>query len=94
MKEEISMRIVGGFQVRELFGEIVAIPTGDAAVCLSGIISLNELGRFLFEQLAHDHTEQTLVAAVLEEYEVDEQTAKADVKEFLNHLRAAKLLVE
>lgn len=88
------MHIVSGFQVRELFGEIVAIPTGDAAKHLCGIVSLNELGQFLFEQLAHEHTEQSLVTAVLEEYEVDEQTAKADVEEFLNHLRAAKLLIE
>ena len=88
------MHIVSGFQVRELFGETVAIPTGDAAERLSGIISLNELGRFLFEQLAQEQTAQSLTAAVLEAYEVDEQTAGADVEEFLNYLREAKLLVE
>lgn len=94
MRGEISMHIVSGFQVRELFGETVAIPTGDAAKHLSGIISLNELGRFLFDRLAQEQTVQSLVAAVLEEYEVDEQTAKADVEEFLNHLRGANLLIE
>lgn len=88
------MRIVSGFQVRELFGETVAIPTADAAKCLSGIVSLNEVGRFLFQQLEREHTEQTLVGAVLEEYDVDADTARADVREFLGHVRSAGLLIE
>ncbi len=43
------------------------------------MISLNGAGAFLWKQLAEDKTEQELLSAMLEEYETDEATAKADI---------------
>lgn len=86
------MRIVSGFCIREVLDEIVAVPTGAAARRLSGIIGLNEVAKYLFEKLAVDQTEQSLVAALMDEYEVDQATAETDVKEFLDKLRGADLL--
>jgi len=89
------MRIVDGFCIREVLDEILVVPTGGTAQQLfSGIISLNEVGRFLFEALCEDKTEETLVAAVVKEYDVDEKTAADDVSEFLDSLRKNNLLVE
>lgn len=88
------MRIVSGFHVRQILDEVIAVPTGDAGKVFSGIISLNGLGSFLFEVLREEQTEESLVQAVLDEYEVDPGTALADVREFLAALRAAGLLIE
>lgn len=88
------MRIVSGFHVRQILDEVIAVPTGDAGKVFSGIISLNELGSFLFEVLREEQNEESLVQAVLDEYEVDPGTALADVREFLAALRAAGLLIE
>ena len=88
------MRIVSGFNIREVLDEIIAVPSGEAAKELSGIISLNEVGKFLFQQLNQDQTEQSLVAALMEEYEVDLDTARTDVKEFLDHLKSFNLIQE
>ena len=88
------MRVVDGFHVRQILDEVIAVPAGDAGKVFSGIISLNEIGRFLFEALRTEQTEDSLVRAVLEEYEVDPETARADVREFLEHLRKAELLIE
>lgn len=88
------MRIISGFCVREILDEVIAIPTGQAAQSFSGVISLNELGRFLFERLNQDQSVDTLVEAVTAEYEVDAATARADVEEFLTSLREKNLLVE
>lgn len=88
------MRIVSGFNIREVLDEIIAVPSGEAAKELSGIISLNEVGKFLFQQLNQDQTEQSLVAALMEAYEVDLATARTDVKEFLDHLRKFNLIQE
>ena len=88
------MRIVSGFNIREVLDEIIAVPTGEAARQLSGIISLNEVGKFLFQELNRDHTEQSLVDALMDAYEVDLSTAQADVKEFLDHLREFNLIQE
>lgn len=88
------MRIISGFRIREILDEIIAIPTGDAATRLSGIVSLNPVAKFLFEELTNEHTEQSLVSAMMNEYEVDQPTAEADVKEFLEYLRSFNLLEE
>lgn len=88
------MRIVSGFHVRRILDEIVAVPGGDASHQLSGIVSLNEIGGFLFEALMQEQTEASLVQAILDEYETDPETASADVADFLSHLRSAGLLIE
>lgn len=88
------MRIISGFCVREILDEIVAIPTGQAALRFSGVISLNELGRFLFELLNQEQTMDSLVAAVTAGYDVDELTARSDVERFVQSLREKELLIE
>lgn len=93
-KGVISMRIVPGFIVRQIADEIVGIPTGDSARVLSGLVALNESGRFLFELLQTSRTEEELVSAMVESYDVDPATARADVAEFLAYLRRSQLLDE
>ena len=88
------MRIVSGFRIRKIADEIVAVPTGASAKRLSGIVSLNEVIQFLFEELENEHTEQSLVSALMNEYEVDQHTAESDIKEFLDYLRSFNLLEE
>lgn len=88
------MRIVSGFFLREIVGETVAIPSGDAARRLSGLIALNGSGKFLFELLQTEQTEQDLVGAVMERYDIDPDTAARDVSEFLSVLRDNGLLAE
>lgn len=88
------MHILSGFHVRQILDEVIAVPSGEVGKVFSGIISLNEIGRFLFEALQTEQTVDTLVAAVLEEYDTDPETARADVVEFLEQLRDAGLLAE
>lgn len=88
------MRIVSGFCIREILDEVIAVPGGEAAKRLSGIVSLSPVARFLFEELENEHTAESLLAALMDEYEVDQQTAEADLKEFLEYLRSYNLLEE
>ena len=88
------MHIISGFHVRQILDEVIAVPGGDASKVFSGIVSLNEIGRFLFESLQSEQTVDSLVCAVLEEYDIDPETARTDVTEFLEKLRAAGLLEE
>ena len=88
------MRLAGKFVIRTIMDEIVALPTGSDAIHFSGIIGLNPIGQFLFELLSNDHTKESLLAAVVAEYEVDENTASADIDEFLDILRTNHLLIE
>lgn len=88
------MRIVPGFVVRQIAGETIAIPAGAAARELSGLLALNGSGLFLFELLREEQSPESLECALLEAYDVDPATAKADVSEFLEILRSNGVLVE
>lgn len=88
------MHVPSGFIIREVAGETVAIPTGEAAKNLSGLVALSGCGRFLFELLYTEQTEQSLVDALLESYDVTPATAQADVAEFLGILRENGILIE
>ena len=88
------MKLIGSFCLRTIADEIVAIPTGESVETFSGIISLNGVGRFLMELLAQECTEQSLTDRLQQEYEVDGETAAADVRDFLQILRTNGLLRE
>ena len=88
------MNVVPGFVVRQIAGETVAIPAGAAAHALSGLLALNGSGKLLFELLQSPQSEESLVQALLEQYEIDEATARADVAEFLQHLRDSGVLID
>lgn len=88
------MRVVPGFVVREIAGETIAIPTGEAAKELSGLVGLNGCGKFLFELLESDQTVESLTNALLDNFDVDCITAEKDVEEFLDILRKGNILIE
>lgn len=88
------MHVLSGFVVREIADETIAIPSGDAAKSLSGLLALNESGKLLFELLQSEQTEASLVEALLNEFDIDFATAQADVAEFLDILRSSGVLVE
>lgn len=88
------MKLVEGFCIRKILDETVIIPTGKAAHCLSGLISVNETGEFLFELLQTEQTIDSLMAAMLEEFEVEKETAEADVEAFVTVLIENGMLEE
>ena len=90
-KEEI-MKIEKDFILREIAGDYVIVPTGKTALEFNGLITVNELGAFIWEKLQQDITEEELFASILEEYEVPEETARKDTEEFLDKLRENRIL--
>lgn len=88
------MKIKNNFVLRTVAGQTIVAPIGDAAISFNAMISLNESGTFLWKALETETTEEQLVAALLDEYEVSEDVALADVSAFLNKMREAKLLDE
>ncbi|MCD7807967.1 MAG: PqqD family protein [Erysipelotrichaceae bacterium] len=86
------MKIRSDFKLRDIAGETVVIPTGEASMDFQGIMSLNESGKFLWDMLENDCNEEMLVKALLDTYEVDDETAKHDVSIFLEQLKAQNIL--
>ena len=71
--------------MREIAGEIVVVPSGDE-LNLNMMITLNQTGKFLWERLDVGADIDELVQAMLGEYDVDEQTARAGVERFVGKL--------
>lgn len=87
------MKIKPGYVIKEVSDRFLVIPVGGEAVNFNGIITLNKSGKLLFEALFDEKTEKDLVQVLLDQYEIDEQTAKADVRKFIQTLEEKKLLV-
>ena len=79
------LKLKDGFILRQIAGETMVIPSG-AELDLNMMITLNETGCFLWERLQNGTTEEALVAALLEEYDVDEATARKQVVKFVEKL--------
>lgn len=88
------MKIKEGYLLREVAGSSVVIPLGKSSVDFNGMITLSETGAFLWKKIEQGADENCLVAALLEEYDIDEETAKTDTKAFLKKLRDAELVTE
>lgn len=73
--------------LREIAGETILIPSGAAAQKFNGLVTLNELGSFIWSTLAEDMTLDALTTRITDAYEIDAATAKADAEEFLAELR-------
>lgn len=86
------MKVEKEFVMREIADDYVIIPIGATALEFSGLATVNEVGAFLWKLLQKEVTFEELVAKVLEEYEVDEKEAKADILEFLDTLKKHKIL--
>ena len=80
--------------LREIAGEYILIPTGELALKYPGIFAVSELGAAIWGLMQNETGEEQIIAALLEEYEVDEETQRADVAEFLQSPREKKLLTE
>ena len=77
---------------REIAGDVILVPVGGTVLENNGLFALNELGAFLWDRLESAEDEETLVQAVLSEYEVDEATARTDTAAFLQKLREMEIL--
>ena len=88
------MKIKENFVLRELCGSFVVVAVGEQTLKFKGLIKLNETGAFLWKNMAEkDVTEEELLQALLSEYEVEKDIAQTDIKEFVNLLKEADLLV-
>lgn len=86
------MRVTEGFLLREIMGDYFLVPQGERALEFSGMMITNGVGACIWKALQEDTTIDELVAKVLVEFDIDEQSARADTEEFLKRLQTCGLL--
>ena len=78
------MKIKKGFVLRNVGGEFVVVPVGEMSKNFHGMINLNETGAFLWEFYTQEHTVDEGVAAMLAEYDAEEEIIRRDVETFVD----------
>ena len=78
------MKINEGYVLRELSGAqkgtFIVVPVGKASEKLSGYLTLNETGAFIWKMLEKGATEEEVVLALSNEYDAPYCTISNDVK--------------
>ena len=86
------MKLKSTIILRKIAGETILVPVGEDAVRVNGLITVNEVGALICEQLKEERTVDALVAAVTAQFDVDAQTARADIASFIHTLQENDLL--
>ena len=77
---------------RNIAGDIILVPIGNASLEIKGLITLNEAAEIIWDALPSAESVADLVKAITDFYEIDDATAKHDVNEFLEKLRELDII--
>ena len=88
------MKVLNQFMLRQIMDDYILIPVGEAALQFSAILTTNQVGAFLWENLQEETSLDELVSKVVEVFEVDEPTARADTQAFLEELKTHGVLCQ
>ena len=91
-RKDGHMKIKDNFILREIAGEHILIPVGEAALRVHGMVTLSESALLLYEKLQSECTEEDLVDVLTAEYEVGRDEALRDVGAFLDQMRQVGIL--
>ena len=88
------MKLHGEFVVRQVMDNIVAVPVGQTALRMNGMIMLNDVSKIIWNCLEQGTDLAGIVTAVTDAFEVSADEAQTDILEFLDKLRKLQLLEE
>ncbi len=78
--------------VQNIGGQDLLVPIGAKVAEMNGMVVLNPAARLIWDLLAEDRSEEDLVTAVVNQFDVDRERAQVDVKGFLSELAGWRLL--
>ena len=89
------MKVKPGFKLNQVCGQTFLVPMGEGNIDFSKLIALNESSLLMWKKMEQgEFTEDDLVNILLEEYEVDETTARKDVKAILKQYKDEGVVLE
>jgi len=81
-----------GVLLQDVGDTSLLVPMNARVMDLSGIITLNATGRFLWEQLAEERSAEDLAASLTKRFDVGAQQAQVDVRAFVDQIAEFGLL--
>ena len=88
------MRLKDDFILHNTGEDFVIIATGEATKNFNGIIKLNNMGGEIVSFLSNDISEEKIVKAIVEKYEVEYEIAREDILNLLDSLRKAGVILD
>ncbi len=82
------MKINKAMTLRTVAGENILVPNANVVLDLNGLFIVTETGAFIWQVLPDAQNQEEIVDKLLEEYEIDRETAEKDVAEFLEKLKS------
>lgn len=79
-------RIKSKFVARQVADELVIVPLSGNVAQMNELFTLNETGKFIWENATEDSSTDALVKKMTEAFEIDEKTASNDVEAFLQQM--------
>lgn len=86
------MKINEDLIYRTITDEHILIPVGKTALDHNGVFVMTEVGGRIWDLLRQEKEKEEIIHVLLEEYDVEEQTLRADVDAFLDKLVDSGLL--
>ena len=86
------MKIKKGFVAREIAGKTVVIALGEASKSFKGMIELNETAGVIWNMLYEEKDKSEIVKAIVDRFDIDEETASSDIDRFISALEGANIL--
>ena len=82
------------FSLCEIAGRSFLVPTGSKVMDVDKMMDLNDTSLFIINELKNkEMSHEQLLARVLEEYDVDENTAATDLSEFLTKAKMVGVIL-
>lgn len=82
------------FVMCDVAGNHVLMPIGRSAINLDGMITLNDIGVFIWNNLSQDISYSALLESIVSNYDVEKETADTDLNTFLTVLKDVNAIVE
>ena len=86
------MKLKYHFEKMEMDREILMVPVGDGADQFHGILKVNETAADILQALEKDTTEEQIVDALYEKYEISREDLAAVVQKQVKELAEAGLI--
>ena len=79
-------KIKSGFVTREVGTELVLVPLTGNVAQMNELFTMNETGRFIWENICDDTTIEDMVEKMVETFDVTPEIAEKDITGFLEKM--------
>ena len=89
-----TMKIKPDFTIVQVADDYLLVPVNDQMERFNGTVVLNEVSAFLLEKLKTERSAEELASLLTDEFDVDAETAKADVLALIDKMRETGIIDE